>query len=114
MHFNNTTSHPALPLTCGTVQCCKPFQPFSAAVALKDLHTEELERKWIYDTGAVICLIGYNLLTANEKRRIFKIAPRKVTTACGVHTRTDAVMCNVLYIGERFVYVMEDPPLLSV
>ena len=81
MHLNNITSLHALPLTCGTAQCCKSFQSLSAAVVLKDLHTEEMEREWIYDTGAATCLIGYQLLTAHEKRRIFKIAPQKFTTA---------------------------------
>ena len=70
MHLNNVTSLHALPLTCGTAQCCKYYQSKSAAVALKDLHTDELEREWIYDTGAATCLIGYDLLTANEAQRI--------------------------------------------
>ena len=61
MHLNTITTLSALPLT---IKCCDSFQSRSAAVALRDMHTDEIDRDWTYDTGAAMCIIGWDHLTA--------------------------------------------------
>ena len=60
MHLNVVTTLSALPLT---VRCCDNRQSHGAAVALLGLHTGEIDRDWIYDTGAVTCFIEIGNLT---------------------------------------------------
>ena len=55
MHLSCVSTITALPfaLTC----CgCKPLP--AAAAVLDGLTTDEIEREWIYDTGAAACFIG--------------------------------------------------------
>ena len=57
MHVQTITNLPALTLS----MCpCDHVRSRSAAVALKDLHADEIDRTWIYDTGAGVCFIGYD------------------------------------------------------
>ena len=58
MHLNTTTTLAALPLS---IKCCDKFQSFSASAALKGLYINEVEREWIYDTGAATRIIGFDL-----------------------------------------------------
>ena len=112
MHLNTITTLPALPLA---VRCCDSFQSSIAAAAIRGLHTDEIERTWIYDTGAGTCFIGYDWLTDDEKRRTFSIAPQTFSTAAGLSSTSTAVMCNVPYLGQRLVHVLKDsPPAISV
>ena len=112
MHLNCITTLSALPLV---LSCCGPSPSTSASAAPLGYHTDELERDWIYDTGAGLCLIGWDHLTIKEKSNTFQCAAQNFTTAGGIVTSTTAVMCNVPYIGERFCYVLKDcPPAISV
>ena len=64
MHLNCITTLKALPIT---YSCCEQ-RPFpAAAVVPQGYHTDEYEREWIYDTGAAMCIIGWDYLT-NEKK----------------------------------------------
>ena len=65
MHLNVITGLNALPLS---IKCCERSQSLRAAVALQGFHTDELERDWIYDTGAGACFLGWEVLTDHEKR----------------------------------------------
>ena len=112
MHLNVITTLPALPLT---LQCCDSFQSSIAAAALRGLHTDEIERSWIYDSGAGMCFIGYDWLTETEKSRIFTIPEQTFATAAGLSSTSTAVMCDVPYLGKRLCHVLEDsPPAISV
>ena len=64
MHLNVVTTLSALPLT---IRCCDDRQSYSAAVALQGLRTDEIDRDWIYDTGAGTCFMGIENLTSAEK-----------------------------------------------
>ena len=75
MHLNVVTTLSALPLT---VRCCDNYQSQSAAVARQGLHTDEIDRDWIYDTGAATCLIGTELLT-NEENAAFSQCHHKTS-----------------------------------
>ena len=55
MHLNCVTALSALPLV---LSCCEKRPVFGASAALRNLHTYEFKRDWIYDTGAGTCLIG--------------------------------------------------------
>ena len=79
-----------------------------AAAALQGFHTEELDRDWIYDTGAGTCFIGWDFLTDHEKRNVFQHYPLTFETAGGTQRTSTAVMCNVPYIGKRPCYVLKD------
>ena len=83
MHLNTITTLAALPLS---IKCCDKFQSFSASAALKGLYTDEIERERLYDTGASTCIIGFDLLTSDEKQRISNVAPITFTTAAGLNT----------------------------
>jgi len=112
MHINCITTLSALPLV---LSCCGPSPSLSASAATQGYHTDELERDWIYDSGAACCFIGWDELTSNEKSQTFKCAGANFTRAGGIVTTTTAVMCNVPYIGKRFCYVLKDsPPAISV
>ena len=66
MHMQNITNIPALSLS---ICPCDYSRPVSASAALRGLHTDEIDRTWIYDTGAGACFLGYAHLTANERKR---------------------------------------------
>ncbi len=97
MHLNTVTTFAALPLS---IKCCDKFQFFSASAALKGLYAEEIEREWIYDTGAATCIIGMDELTSGEKQRLFQTTPLTFTTAGVLITISTAVICNVLCVAE--------------
>ena len=85
------------------------------SAAFQGLHTDEIEREWIYDTGAAMCFIGWGHTTDNEKSRAFKVVPQSIITAAGLTSTSTAVMCNVPYIGKRQCYVLRDsPPAIPV
>ena len=112
MHLNCVTTLSALPLS---LSCCERPPSLGATAALKGYHTDEIEREWIYDTGAVACIIGWDHLTEHEKASTFNIAPQRFTTAGGIVSVTTAVVCNVPFLGKRTCHVLEDcPPAISV
>ena len=78
MHLNSLTARSALPLVRS---CCEKRPVFGASAALRNLHTDEIDRNWIYDTGAGACLIGWEELTADEKSRTHQVTPHKFVTA---------------------------------
>ena len=61
----------------------------------RQLHTDEIERQWVYDTGAAWCFIGWNFLTEEEKLRTYEVDEITFTTGNGLYTTSTAVMCNV-------------------
>ena len=65
MHLCTITSLPALPVS---IKCCDNSRSICAAAAHAGLHTDEIDREWIYDTGAATCCIGWDELTADKKR----------------------------------------------
>ena len=112
MHLNCVTALSALPLA---LSCCEKRPVFGAFAALRNLHTDELERDWVYDTGAGGCFIGYEYLTTEEKSRTYQVAPQKYATAAGITCTTTAVMCNIPFLGKRQCHVLDDsPPAISV
>ena len=80
MHMQNITKIP--PLTLSMCPCEYVRSP-SAAVALKGLHAGEIDRTWIYDTGAGACFIGCEYLTASERKRTFNAQPSTFITLAG-------------------------------
>ena len=96
MHLNVITTLNALPLS---IKCCDSSQSLRAAVALKGLHTEEVERTWIYDTGAATCFLGWEHLTDYEKQHTFQVTAQTFATAGGLSSTSTAVMCNASFSG---------------
>ena len=78
MHLSCITTISALPVT---FMCCerRPMPAMSCWSA--DAHTDEIEREWIYDTGAAQCMIGWGNFTDDEKQRTSNVAPQDCTTA---------------------------------
>ena len=107
-----STLDKALPYS---LSCCERH-PLPALSALwQGLHTDELEREWIYDTGASMCFIGWDHLTDDEKSRTYQVASQNFATAGGKTVTSTAVMCNVPFLGKCECLVMEDsPPAISV
>ena len=112
LHLSCVSTLAALPYAlacCG----CKPLP--AAPAAVDGLTTDEIEREWIYDTGAAMPFIGWDYLTDEEKRRTYQAETINVATAGGVRSNSLAVICNIPYLGKRQVRVMDDSPLaLSV
>ena len=98
MHLNCVSTLTALPFS--PRRCERPPMPASSA-AWQGLHTDELERDWIYDTGAAMCFIGWDHLTENEKSRTFQVALLNLTAAGGKVTTTTTVVGSVPFIGKR-------------
>ena len=60
MHLNCISTFSALPFSLR----CRERRPMLAlSAAWQGLPTDELEREWIYDTGAAKCMIGWDFLT---------------------------------------------------
>ena len=78
MHLACISTLSALPYS---LRCCERRPLPALAASWQGLHTDELEREWIYDTGAAMCFIGWEHLTEDEKSRTFQIAPQYFTTA---------------------------------
>ena len=112
MHLSCVSTLTALPFALACCGC----KPLPAASAVMDgLTTEEIEREWIYDTGAACAFIGWDHLTDQEKKRTYKVDNIDVTTAGGLRACDTAVMCNIPYLGKRQVRVLKDcPPAISV
>ena len=111
MHLNSITTLSALPFS---LRCCEKSR-LPAMSAARAPHTDEIEREWIYDTGAAQCMIGWNFLTDDEKLRTFKTTPQSFVTAGGKTTSSTAVMCHVPFLGPRQCRVLTDcPPAISV
>ena len=73
----------------------------ASSAAFPGLHTDEIEREWIYDTGAALCFIGWESMTDDEKSRTFKVAPQSVVAAAVDTSTSTAVMCYVPEFGKR-------------
>ena len=59
-------------------------------------------------------MIGWDLLTDDEKSRTFKTTPQSVVTAGGKTTSSTAVMGHVPFLGSRQCRVLTDcPPAIS-
>ena len=56
MHLNCIITIAALPVS---LSCCERRPVLTMSVAMHGLHTDEIEREWIYDTCAAVCLIGW-------------------------------------------------------
>ena len=83
--------------------------------AFQGLHTDEIEREWIYDRGAGVCFIGWNSMTNDEKLRTFNVRQQDFSTAAGIISTSTAVMCNIPFLGKRQCFVLdESPPAISV
>jgi len=112
MHLALVSALAALP---APLRCCERYPLPALSTALRGLHTDEIEREWIYDTGAARCFIGWEHLTSDEKSRTFQVTPQIFITAAGPVSASTAVMCNVPYLGKRQCFVLPDcPPALSV
>ena len=107
MHFNTITTLPSLPVS---IKCCEDGRSVIASATLDGLHTDEIDREWIYDTGAATCCIGWDLLTADEKSRVYSITPMTFTTANGLNVCSQAVDCNIPFLGKRQVHVLKGSP----
>ena len=93
MHMNCITTLTALPVS---LRCCERRPMPALSAAFKGLHTDEIEREWIYDTGAGMCFIGWDYMTDDEKSRTFEVASQNIMTAAGLTSTSTAVMCKVL------------------
>ena len=80
MHLSCITTLAALPISLG---CCERKALPAAPAAVYGLATDEIEREWIYDTGAAETFIGWNYLTDEEKSRTYKVETQKFGTAGG-------------------------------
>ena len=106
-HLDLPTEHKELP-----AMVSKGIAKNTALILAEDC---ERYRRWLYDTGCRACAIGRCHLTAHERRRIFQVPLKTHITASGMTSTTEAVMCDIPYLGQRFCYVLEDcPPALSV
>lgn len=101
------TTLSALPLA---IKCCDNLLSSCAAVAQQGLHTDEIDRDWIYDTGFSHRRIAWHSLTVSEKRNLYTVSPIKFMTAAATIVCDKAVVCNVPYLGKRQVYVLKDTP----
>ena len=70
MHLSCITTLAALPISLG---CCQRTALPAAPAAVYGLTTDEIEREWIYDTGAAETFIGWKELTDDEKTRTYKV-----------------------------------------
>ena len=113
MHFEVASIiFPAL--SCNHPQSESHQVPF-ASVVPQALEDDEYNRVWMYDTGAGVCSIGKDHLTASERARTYKVVPESFITAAGITSPDDAVLCNISYLGIRECRVMHDcSPLISV
>ena len=113
LHLDCISTLQALPVS---FSCCGQKLLVAASAYYKGLHTDEIEREWVYDTGAAHCYIGYDSLTEEEKRRCWKIDPIRYVTGAGTVTLSLAVICNVPFLGPRLCHVSNEdsPPLISV
>ena len=77
MHLNTITTLPALPLA---VRCCDSFQSSIAAAAIRGLHTDEMERTWIYvreQAHALLVTTGSQMMRSDEHSALHhKHSPR--------------------------------------
>ncbi len=111
VHLSTLT---ALPTLSVPIKCCDNSRSICAA-AHAGLHTDEIDREWIYDTGAATCCIGWGELTADEKSRTYSIPTQKFITANGPSSCSLAVDCNIPFLGIRQVQILKDcPPAISV
>ena len=81
MHLSCITTLAALPISLG---CCERKALPAAPAAVYGLTTDEIEREWIYDTGAAQTMIGWNNLTDEEKSRTYKVETQEFGTAGGM------------------------------
>ena len=107
MHFNTITILPSLPVS---IKCCDGSRSVIASAALDRLHTDETEREWIYDTGAATSCIDRELLTDDEKSRVYNITPIKFITANGLNVCPRAVGCNIPFLCKRQAHVLKGSP----
>ena len=111
MHLNCITMVSALPIS---LRCRKKSYLPAMSSAVNPLHTDEIERQWIYETGAALCMNGLDFLTDDEKSRTYQADDLTITTAGGLTSTSTAVMCNVPFLGNRPCHILTDcsPALL--
>ena len=67
----------------------------AAPAAVDGLTADEIEREWIYDSGAAFPFIGCDNSTDDEKKRTYQVPELTLTTAGGLVRNSTAVICNV-------------------
>ena len=112
LHLSCVAVLAALPYAlacCG----CKPL--LAAPAAVDGRSTYEIEREWIYDTGAAQTFMGWDMLTDDEKTPTFQVPNLNFATAGGKLCNSTGVICNIPDFGKRQVRVLdESPPAISV